>query len=42
MACIEEIAYSMGYISRDQLKALGREMAKNEYGQYLIRMSEEE
>ena len=41
MACIEEIAFSLGYISRDQLKALGVEMAKNEYGQYLIRMSEE-
>ncbi len=41
MACIEEIAFSMGYIPREQLKALGREMAKNEYGQYLIRMAEE-
>ena len=42
MACIEEIAYSLGYISRSQLKALGQEMAKNEYGQYLMRMAEEE
>jgi glucose-1-phosphate thymidylyltransferase len=42
MACLEEIAFSLGYISRDQLKALGQEMAKNEYGQYLIRMAEEE
>jgi glucose-1-phosphate thymidylyltransferase len=41
MACIEEIAFSLGYITRDQLKALGVEMAKNEYGQYLIRMAEE-
>jgi len=41
MACIEEIAYSLGYISSAQLKALGQVMAKNEYGQYLIRMSEE-
>jgi len=41
MACIEEIAYSLGYITSDQLKALGQVMAKNEYGQYLIRMSEE-
>ncbi len=41
MACIEEIAYSLGYITRDQLKALGQEMAKNEYGQYLMRMAEE-
>ena len=42
MACIEEIAYSLGYISRSQLKALGQEMAKNEYGQYLMRMAEDE
>ncbi len=41
IACIEEIAFSMGYISREQLKALGQEMIKNEYGQYLIRMSED-
>ena len=41
MACIEEIAYTHGYISRAQLRALGMEMAKNEYGQYLIRMSED-
>jgi glucose-1-phosphate thymidylyltransferase len=41
MACIEEIAFSLGYITRDQLKALGQAMVKNEYGQYLIRMAEE-
>jgi glucose-1-phosphate thymidylyltransferase len=41
MACIEEIAFSLGYITRDHLKALGQEMAKNEYGQYLMRMAEE-
>ncbi len=41
MACIEEIAFSLGYITRDQLKALGQAMAKNEYGQYLMRMAEE-
>ena len=42
MACIEEIAYSLGYITRDQLKVLGQIMAKNEYGQYLIRTAEED
>ncbi len=41
MACIEEIAWSLGYIPRDQLKELGREMEKNEYGQYLMRIAEE-
>ncbi|ANW96833.1 glucose-1-phosphate thymidylyltransferase [Wenyingzhuangia fucanilytica] len=37
IACIEEIAYEKGYIDKKQLLALGREMKKNEYGQYLIR-----
>jgi glucose-1-phosphate thymidylyltransferase len=41
MACIEEIAYAEGYITGTQLKALGAEMSKNEYGQYLMRLAEE-
>jgi len=41
ISCIEEIACRMGWIDRDQLIALGREMEKNEYGQYLIRLSKE-
>ena len=41
IACLEEIAYRKGYISRDQLKAQGREMEKNEYGQYLLQLAEE-
>lgn len=41
IACIEEIAFEEGFISRDQLKALGMAMAKNEYGQYLLRRAEE-
>ena len=36
IACIEEIAYRKGYIDRDQLEGLAREMLKNEYGQYLM------
>ncbi|MCZ7593047.1 MAG: glucose-1-phosphate thymidylyltransferase RfbA [Kiritimatiellae bacterium] len=42
MACIEEIAYSAGWISADQVRALAEPLAKNEYGQYLLRMLEEE
>jgi len=38
IACIEEVAYRMGYISADQVVAMGQEMAKNAYGQYLIQM----
>jgi glucose-1-phosphate thymidylyltransferase len=41
IACLEEIAWSLGYLSRDQLMALGRQMAKNEYGQYLMRLAED-
>lgn len=35
VACIEEIAYEKGYISREQLKALANEYKNNEYGHYL-------
>lgn len=41
IACIEEIAYEQGFINADQLKAVGHSMAKNEYGQYLLRLAEE-
>nr|WP_316928608.1 glucose-1-phosphate thymidylyltransferase RfbA [Echinicola pacifica] len=37
VACLEEIAYEMGYINSDQLMALAEPLKKNEYGQYLIR-----
>ena len=36
IACIEEIAYRMGYISSDQLEKLARPLIKNGYGQYLM------
>lgn len=37
VACIEEIAYEMGYISRDQLIRLAEPFKKNQYGQYLLK-----
>lgn len=37
VACIEEIAYEMGYIDKNQLRALAEPLAKNQYGQYLMR-----
>ena len=37
VACIEEIAYEEGYISKEQLLQLADPLKKNEYGQYLIR-----
>jgi len=37
VACLEEIAYDMGYISASKLKELAEQMRKNEYGEYLLR-----
>jgi glucose-1-phosphate thymidylyltransferase len=36
VACIEEIAYRMGYIDAGQLEKLARPLMQNGYGQYLI------
>ncbi|HHH51031.1 MAG TPA: glucose-1-phosphate thymidylyltransferase, partial [Campylobacterales bacterium] len=36
VACIEEIAYEMGYISQEKLLELAQPLKKNQYGQYLI------
>jgi len=41
LACLEEIAYSQGWIDAAQVRALAAPLAKNEYGQYLLRMLEE-
>jgi len=41
IACIEEIAFSRGYISAEQLKELIVPLAKNGYGQYLQRLLRE-
>lgn len=37
VACLEEIAFELGYINEDQLLALAEPLKKNEYGQYLIK-----
>ena len=41
VACIEEIAYEKGYITKEQLKELAQPLAKNQYGQYLLSRAEE-
>src|ERR1700734_990668 len=41
VACPEEIAYRLGYIDADQLRALAAKIAKSTYGQYLLRLLEE-
>lgn len=38
VACLEEIAYKRGWITLDQLHELAKPMAKNEYGQYLLKV----
>ena len=42
VACLEEIAYKQGWIGREDLKKLAQPMAKNGYGQYLLRLAEED
>ena len=39
VSCIEEIAWRNGWISTDQLRALGDELNKTAYGQYLIQLA---
>jgi len=41
VACIEEIAFEKGYINKGQLMELAQPLAKNQYGQYLLRRAEE-
>ncbi len=41
VACIEEIAYEMGYITQEKLIELAHSLKKNEYGQYLLKRAQE-
>jgi glucose-1-phosphate thymidylyltransferase len=40
ISCIEEIAFRMKYIDKNQLQLLGNELANNQYGQYLLKIAE--
>jgi glucose-1-phosphate thymidylyltransferase len=42
IACLEEIAFHMGYIPAEQIRALGAAMKGNEYGRYLLQIADEE
>jgi glucose-1-phosphate thymidylyltransferase len=39
IACIEELAYRLGYIDADQLANLAQDMTQNDYGQYLLEIA---
>ena len=41
VACIEEIAYTQGWISKEKIRELAQPMIKNQYGQYLLRLINE-
>lgn len=36
ISCVEEIAFRMGYINREQVERLASDMIQNDYGQYLL------
>ncbi len=42
IACLEGIAYGRGWIGKDRLLEIAQPMAKNQYGQYLLRLAGEE
>ena len=42
VACIEEIAYRQGWITKEELIALAEPMIKTEYGQYMMQIANEE
>ena len=42
VACLEEIAFRMGYITADDLTRLARGMGPSTYGEYLLRIVEHE
>ena len=41
IACLEEIALYKGWITKEQLKEIAKPMAKNQYGQYLLQLTEQ-
>lgn len=41
VACIEEVAFRRGFIGADELRSLGEEMSKTDYGRYLISIADE-
>jgi len=42
IGCIEEVAYNMGFISKEQLLKIAEPLLKSGYGQYLIKLAQDE
>ena len=42
VSCIEEIAFKMGFINREQLLELAEPLKKNQYGEYLIKLADKQ
>jgi glucose-1-phosphate thymidylyltransferase len=42
VACVEEVAYNMGFIQAHEVRAIAQAMKNNPYGEYLLRMLDEE
>ena len=42
IACLEEIAYRNGWLTREQMQHQGQCLSKTGYGQYLLRLAQEE
>ena len=42
IACVEEVAYRMGYIDAVQVERLAQPLLKNGYGQYLVNLLQQE
>lgn len=42
IACLESIAFCRGWITAEKLRELAEPMRKNQYGQYLLRLAEEQ
>ena len=40
ISCIEEIAFRMGYIEKEQLISLGKKLVNSQYGQYLLKIAD--
>jgi glucose-1-phosphate thymidylyltransferase len=42
VACVEEVAWRMGYIDAGQLRSLARPLQKSGYGEYILRILRDE